>query len=50
MNPTAQSVGSLHVATYPHPQGCRTYLVTDPASREALLVDPHLDLVRAVSS
>ncbi len=47
MNPSVQTVGSLEVAPYLHPQGCRTYVVFDPASKEALLVDPHLDLVRA---
>lgn len=45
METTARRVGSLEVRPHPHPQGCRTYLVTEPESKEALLVDPHLDLV-----
>lgn len=33
------------VVTLTHPQGCRSYLVADPASGQALAIDPHLDLV-----
>jgi len=28
-----------------HPQGCRTYLLVDPASGQAMAIDVHLDLV-----
>lgn len=45
MQTTARAVGSLAVMPFLHPQGCRTYLVADPESREALVVDPHLDAV-----
>ncbi len=38
-----QAVGSLQVMPLLHPQGCRGYLVVDPASKEALLLDAHLD-------
>jgi glyoxylase-like metal-dependent hydrolase (beta-lactamase superfamily II)/rhodanese-related sulfurtransferase len=38
--------GVLQVTVLAHPQGCRGYLVTDPASREALLLDAHLDQAR----
>ncbi len=33
---------------FPHPQGCRGYLVVDPASKEALVLDPHLDAVEQI--
>lgn len=33
------------VVTLAHPQGCRSYLVADPASGQALAIDPHLDHV-----
>ena len=39
----------LEVFPFTHPQGCRTYLVADPASRQAMVIDPHLDLVDKVS-
>jgi len=32
-----------------HPQGCCTYLVTDPRTRQALALDVHLDLVSDVA-
>src|SRR5687768_2387622 len=31
-----------------HPRGCRSYVVVDPESREALVVDPLLDRVEEV--
>ncbi len=37
------------VVPLPHPQGCRGYLVADPASGEALALDVHLDLVSAAA-
>jgi glyoxylase-like metal-dependent hydrolase (beta-lactamase superfamily II) len=45
-----QSVGALTVLPIQHPQGCRTYLVADPQSRQALALDVHLDLVETVAS
>lgn len=48
--PTAPTtVGSLVVMPFAHPQGCRTYLLADPVSKQALAVDVHLDLVGAVA-
>jgi glyoxylase-like metal-dependent hydrolase (beta-lactamase superfamily II)/rhodanese-related sulfurtransferase len=46
---TTTESGAFTVLPFPHPQGCRGYLIADPASREALVLDVHLDLVRAVS-
>ena len=40
-----KSIGPLQVVTFAHPQGCRGYLIADAASKEALALDPHLDLV-----
>ena len=40
-----RSIGSLLVVPFAHPQGCRGYLLVDPVSKEALALDPHLDLV-----
>jgi glyoxylase-like metal-dependent hydrolase (beta-lactamase superfamily II)/rhodanese-related sulfurtransferase len=39
------TLGSLTVLPLLHPQGCRGYVVADPASRQALAIDIHLDLV-----
>jgi glyoxylase-like metal-dependent hydrolase (beta-lactamase superfamily II) len=44
---TPRRAGALVVVPLPHPQGCRTYLLADPASRTALAIDVHLDLVDA---
>ena len=44
-----RSVNSLLVVPYLHPQGCCGYLLADPASKEALAVDVHLDLVDAMA-
>ncbi len=41
----AKAVGALRIAALAHPQGCRTYLAADPASKQALAIDVHLDLV-----
>jgi len=38
-----QAIGALEVTPLLHPQGCRGYMIADPASKEALLLDPHLD-------
>lgn len=38
-----RSLGALEVTPFLHPQGCRGYLVVEPVSRDALLLDPHLD-------
>lgn len=38
-----QAVGALQVLPLKHPQGCRGYLIMDPESKEALLLDAHLD-------
>jgi glyoxylase-like metal-dependent hydrolase (beta-lactamase superfamily II) len=35
----------LLVVPFLHPQGCRSYLVADPESRQALALDVHLDTV-----
>jgi len=40
-----ESVGSLQVVPFAHPQGCRGYLLADRSSKETLAVDVHLDLV-----
>ena len=40
-----ESVGALRVVPFLHPQGCRTYLVADPVSKQAAAIDVHLDLV-----
>lgn len=45
-----REVGSLQVLPILHPQGCRTYLVGDPVSRQAMAIDVHLDLVDAVAA
>lgn len=47
--PLAVPTGSLHVVPFPHPQGCRTWLLVDPDSRQALALDVHLDLVDALA-
>jgi glyoxylase-like metal-dependent hydrolase (beta-lactamase superfamily II) len=43
-----ESVGALRIVPFLHPQGCRTYLVADPVSKQAAAIDVHLDLVDAV--
>jgi glyoxylase-like metal-dependent hydrolase (beta-lactamase superfamily II) len=40
----------LEVHPVLHPNGCRSYVVVDPESREALVVDPLLDRVGEVES
>ncbi len=36
---------SLTIETFKHPEGCLGFLVVDPASGQALAIDPRLDLV-----
>lgn len=38
----------VEVVPVSHPKGCRCYVVVDPASREAFVVDPLLDRVKEV--
>jgi glyoxylase-like metal-dependent hydrolase (beta-lactamase superfamily II)/rhodanese-related sulfurtransferase len=40
-----RSIGSLQVVTFAHPQGCRSYLLADRKTGEALALDVHLDFV-----
>ena len=40
----------LTVTAFPHPQGCRTWLLADPVSGQALAIDVHLDLVDEVAA
>ncbi len=47
--PASRTVGTLVVTPFPHPQGCRSYLVADPATRQAMAIDPHLDSVAAIA-
>jgi len=46
---TSPSTSTFTVLPFHHPQGCRSYLVAEPASREALAIDVHLDLVGEVA-
>ncbi len=50
MTTDTQSASALQIIPIKHPQGCRGYLITDPASKEALLLDGHLDLAHDVST
>ena len=43
-------VGALTVVTMPHPQGCRTYVLVDAISRQAMAIDVHLDFVDDVAT
>lgn len=45
----ASTENALSVVQFHHPQGCRSYLIADPASKQALALDVHLDLVDEVS-
>lgn len=49
MNETPRSIGAIDVIPFLHPQGCRTYLVVDKASKDALAIDVHLDVVQNVA-
>lgn len=46
--PSSLVFGGLRVRPFAHPQGCRSYLLVDPSSRQAMAVDPHLDLVEEI--
>jgi glyoxylase-like metal-dependent hydrolase (beta-lactamase superfamily II) len=46
----AKAVGVLRVVPFPHPQGCRTWLIADPHSGQAMAIDVHLDLVDEVEA
>ncbi len=46
----ARTVGRLRVLPVLHPQGCRTYLLADETSKQALALDVHLDLVDSVEA
>ena len=48
-SPTAPVLTNMVVLPLVHPQGCRAYLLADPASRQALALDVHLDLVSAAA-
>ncbi len=48
-SPEVEAVGSLRVITFAHPQGCRSFLLGDPASGQALALDVHLDFVDEVA-
>lgn len=50
MTPVASTIGTLTVIPFPHPQGCRSYLVVDEAGADAVVIDPHLDLVDAIAA
>ncbi len=45
-----RTVGDLRVLPVLHPQGCRTYVLADPTSRQALALDVHLDLVDTIEA
>ncbi|MHC5063133.1 MAG: rhodanese-like domain-containing protein [Planctomycetota bacterium] len=44
-----EAVGTLIVVPFTHPQGCRSYLLADLESKQALAIDVHLDLVEELS-
>ena len=46
---TPEAVGTLLVVPLSHPQGCRTYVLADPKSKQALAVDVHFDFVDEVA-
>ena len=45
-----RSIGQFVVEPFAHPQGCRGYLLADAASKEALAIDAHLDLVHDMAA
>ncbi len=45
-----ETIGSLKVVPFAHPQGCRGYLLADQSSKEALALDVHLDLVHDMAA
>ncbi len=44
-----KTLKELEIVPLLHPQGCRTYLMADPTTKEALALDVHLDLVQQVA-
>ena len=38
----------VDVVPIPHPRGCRSYVVSDPASRDTAVIDPLLDHVKEI--
>lgn len=47
---SADVIGNLQILTLLHPQGCRTYLLADPASGQAMAIDVHLDFIDEVAA
>ena len=47
---TAEKVGALTIIPFLHTQGCRTYLLADPVSKQALALDVHLDLAEELAA
>ena len=41
-------MSSLRIQSFEHPQGCRVWLLVDEATRDALILDPHLDLIASI--
>lgn len=46
----AQTLGQLEVRPILHPQGCRSYVIADPKSEQAMVLDVHLDLVAEIAA
>lgn len=46
---SVRAVGNLNVVPFTHPQGCRSYLIVNRSSNDALAVDVHLDLVHDIA-
>jgi len=44
-----KETGTLTTVPFAHPQGCCSYLIADPVSKQALAIDVHLDRVEEVS-
>ncbi len=44
-----ETIKNLQVVTFPHPQGCRSFLLNDPLTGQTLALDVHLDLVDSVA-
>lgn len=40
-----RSIGDMQIVSFPHPQGCRGYLLADSSSKEVMAIDLHLDFV-----
>ena len=46
--PSLDAIGALQIVALLHPQGCRTYLLAEPTSKQAMAVDVHLDFIAEV--